>query len=523
MNKLATAALTLAVVGLPAFGAANVDVEIPERPTYSRDVASILNEKCVRCHRPGQGAPMTLGAYEEVRPWVKSIARNVEAGIMPPWHVVASVGPFRGDRSLADWQKTTLLRWIAQGSPEGDPADLPESPSFPETEWRLGEPDFVVTLPEVTVPAGGPDVFENLTGKVMLPEDRWISAVEILPGNPKVVHHVLTFQVKGFNVDPEQGWLGAWAAGSEPMVFPEGSARQITKGSNIIGDMHYHPVETEEKDITRVGFHFVDEAAVEKELVNLWVMNTGFEIPPGDANHEVRSTYRFVQSGKIHSFAPHMHYRGKDFSYTATYPDGRQELLLAVEDYDFNWQTLYTLEEPLSIPEGTVIECVAHFDNSAGNPDNPDPTISVTFGDESYDEMMIGFIDFVVDDGIRPETIQQTKARYLESMAQSFPGDVYMYPDSEGKPFGMHIPRSGEGTLYLRVNRNLAPCRIFDIEWNGQSFTASVDVPNYDVLRFEGASDGSTFSATLHLRGDRTLDFVGAPAAGWVASSGNAG
>ncbi len=522
MTRIPATLLILATVALPAL-AATTDADVPAKPTYTRDVAPILNGKCVRCHRPGQGAPMTLQSYAEVRPWSKAIARNVGAGTMPPWHAVASVGEFRNDRSLDERQKATLLRWVEQGAPEGDPADLSDAPVFPETEWRLGEPDFVITLPEVTVLADGPDQFENLSGKAMLPEDRWIRAVEILPGNPRVVHHVLAFQVKGFNVDPQQGWLGAWAAGTEPMVFPKGTARLMEKGANIIGDMHYHPSGTEETDITRVGLHFLDESEVEKELVNMWIMNTSFEIPPGDANHEVRSTYRFVQSGKIHSFAPHMHYRGKDFSYTATYPDGRQELLLAVEDYDFNWQTLYTLAEPLSIPEGTVIECVAHFDNSADNPDNPDPTISVTFGDESYDEMMIGFIDFVVDDGVRPETIQQTKARYLERMTRSFPGDVYLYPDAEDEPFGMHIPRSGDGTLYLRVNRNPSPCRIFDIEWNGESFTASVDVPNYDVLQFEGTSDGSTFSATLHLRGDRTLDFEGAPAAAWTASSGNAG
>ena len=233
----------------PSLGANAVDVEVAENPTYSRDVASILNERCVSCHRPDQGAPMTLQSYEEVRPWVKSIARNLEEGTMPPWHVVASVGALVDDRSLEDWEKETVLRWVKQGAAEGDVADLPSAPTFPTGEWKLGEPDFIVTLPEVVVPAGGPDVFENLTGKIMLPEDRWLKAVEILPGNPKVVHHVIAFQVKGFNVDPEQGWLGAWAAGTEPMVFPPGTAREITKGANLIGDMHYHPAETEERDV----------------------------------------------------------------------------------------------------------------------------------------------------------------------------------------------------------------------------------------------------------------------------------
>ena len=503
----------LVLLAVPAFGANAVDVDVPENPTYSRDVATILNEKCVSCHRPDQGAPMTLQSFAEVRPWVKAIARNVEEGVMPPWHVAESVATLANDRSLDDRQKQTLLRWVSQGAPEGDVADLPEAPTFPTGEWKLGEPDFIVTLPEVVVPAGGPDVFENLSGKIMLPEDRWLKAVEILPGNPKVVHHVIAFQVKGFNVDPEQGWLGAWAAGTEPMVFPEGTARQMTKGANLIGDMHYHPAETEERDVTRIGLYFADDAEVEKELANLWIMNTGFEIPPGDANHEVAATYRVLQSGKIYGFGPHMHYRGKDLSYTATYPDGRQEVLFSVDDYDFNWQTFYTFEEPISVPEGTVIDVVAHFDNSAENLDNPDPTIAVTFGDESYDEMMIGFVDFVVDEGVRLESIEETKLRYLHRMIGEHSEGVYVY--GEEAPSGMYLPRNGEGTMFLRVNRSLVPCRVFEIEWSGSSFSAKVDVPNYEVLEFKGTADASALSAKLFTGEDRTLDFEAKASAVW--------
>ncbi len=517
MKPMKFLAVCLSLLALPLASVAAENDEGAGPITYSKHVASILNQKCVRCHRPGQGTPMTLGSYEEVRPWARSIARLVKEGTMPPWHAVASIGPITNDRSLEEKQVATIVRWVEQGSLEGDAADLPQSPTFSDSEWVLGEPDFVVTLPEVFVPGGGPDQFENLSGKVMLPEDRWIGAVEILPGNKKVVHHVIAFQIKGFNVDPEQGWLGAWAAGSEPMTFPPGTARVMTKGANLVGDMHYHPAETDETDITRIGFHFLDDAEVDKELANIWVMNTGFEIPPGAPDHEVRASYRFAQSGKLFGFAPHMHYRGKDFTFTATYPDGSEDVLLRVENYDFNWQTMYTLDQPIEVPEGTLIECVAHFDNSADNVLNPDPTKTLHFGDESYDEMMIGFMDFVVDDGVRMETTDQTKARYLKRMIEEHPNEVYVFADSKGAPTSLHLPPQGEGLLYLRVNRNLTPCRIFDIEWEGSSFSASVDVPGFKVLDLEGTADARSFSAKLRTGEDSALDFEGSPAAVWRA------
>ena len=418
---------------------------------------------------------------------------------MPPWHADPSFGHFANDRRLAANEIDTLVRWVQSGAPEGDPADRPAPPTFLDDEWILGEPDLVVTLEEVPVPAGKSDVFPKLIGRVMLPEDRWIQAVEFRPGNRKVLHHIIAFQVKGFEEpDPQGGWLGAWAAGTDPMVFPPGTGRLLQKGANILADMHYHPVDTDEKDVTRIGIHFVD-GAVDKELVNIWVQNDDFEIPAGAKSHEVVSSYKFWQSGKIMGLIPHMHYRGADFKFTAYYPDGRQEVLLSVPRWDFNWQTNYELAQPLTVPAGTRVECVAHYDNSADNPVNPDPTRNVPFGLESYDEMMIGFVDFVVDEGIRLKEPQQIRTEMLHQLGRTHPGEVYAV--HAGKPeftAPLYLPKQGDGVFYVIFDGQLVDARVSDIQWDGASFTAKVAGPNGKDIPLAGRlGDGGAIETTL--------------------------
>ena len=439
-------------------------------------------------------SPMSLMSYEEVRPWAKSIRTKVADRSMPPWHATEHVGEFVNDRSLEQDDIDTILSWIDAGAPRGNPKDMPPAPEFPEGEWRIGEPDFVATLGEVHVPAGGPDIFKNLSGKVMLPEDTWVTAVEILPGNAKVVHHVITFQVKGFGVDPVDGWMGAWAAGTEPMVFPPGTGRIMEKGANLIGDMHYHPAETPETDVTRIGLHFADSPKdIEKELINTWIINQDFRIPAGDANHEVRATHRVTQDGYIMGFAPHMHYRGRDFTYTATYPDGTEEVLFKVDNYDFNWQTNYVLKDRLEVSAGTTIECVAHYDNSAGNLANPDPTLDVTFGDESYDEMMIGFFDFIVKDGLRPESSEEFRARKRAELYAMYPGEVYgIYTRDKRNPSPLYLPKTGDGLMYLRINNSAVELSVLDIVWTGNTFAARVPTDQIGEASLSGNVNPAT-------------------------------
>lgn len=472
-----------------------------EEITYTKDIAPILNKNCVECHRPGQIGPMSLTSYKEVRPWVKSIRNNVAEKKMPPWHASESKVAILNNRSLPQEEIDKIVKWADSGAVRGKRSDLPPSPKYDKSGWKLGEPDHIVTLPEVEIAADGPDIFKNLPGKVNLPEDKWIRAVEILPGDGTVVHHVIAFQIKGFDPDPIGGWMGAWAAGTEPMVFPEGTGRVMKKGHSLVADMHYHPSGKAATDVTRIGLHFADEADIKKELTNLWVMNTGFKIPAGDANHEVIADYTFQQDGQILGFAPHMHYRGKDFTYTAHYPNGESEVLMAVDNYDFNWQTNYVLEAPIPIKEGTRIECVAHFDNSAGNLANPDPTRDITFGDESYDEMMIGFMDYIVDDGIRPYTRDELRDKWRTELTKEFPTDTYsVYFQNPERPTILYLPRSGEGFVVLGVNNNLAKCPLQDVKWNGDEFTATCDFTDGDIASVTGKFLGDTGRVEMNIK-----------------------
>lgn len=473
-------------------------------PTYAKDVAPILNQKCVSCHRPGDIAPMSLLTYEEVRPWVKSIAKNVSENIMPPWHADPSIDrDYANDRSLTPEQIATITEWAAAGAPRGSQADMPPTPTFSQSEWRLGEPDHVIEFDPFTVPADGPDRFEDLVAPTGLDRDVWIKAIEILPSERSVVHHAIIFQSQNEHQDPT-GWLGAWAAGTDPMEFPDGTGRLLKQGKNLVADMHYHPSGVETTDQTRIGLHFVDEEDVQKELVNLWVMNVDFAIPPGAEHHEVTANYTFPQDSLIRSFTPHMHYRGKQFTYSATYPDGREEVLFRVNDYDFNWQTHYELEEPIAVPAGTRIDCLAVYDNSANNPANPDPGKTVTFGDESYDEMMIGFMDYTVVDGLRPEPVDVQMTRLLEEQSANNPGEVYdstLIAGNHRMRLGLHLPKTGEGYVAMDVIGSLQKVPTENLRWENNAFEAKVAIPGEGPVTMIGTVEEptGTLNARIHM------------------------
>lgn len=467
----------------------------PSNPTYTRDVAPILFDNCVGCHRAGDIGPMSLLTYDEVRPWAKSILKAVENRVMPPWHADPEHGTFSNDRSLTDGEVETIVKWAKKGAKKGKDSDMPTAPVFDDDGWRLGEPDLILEFDKIDLEAGGPDKFYDLKAATNLKEDTWITAIEIRPSNRKVAHHVIIWQRQ--DGGGAQGWLGGWAAGMDPMQFPEKSGRLIKAGASLTADMHYHPAETPESDTTRIGLYFAEEGAIEKELVNLWVQNAGFEIPAGAANYPARATYTFAQDSHITGLLPHMHYRGKDFTYTARFPDGTKETLLKVSNYDFNWQTTYTLAEPLAVPKGTRIDCVAHWDNSAGNPDNPDPTKNVRFGNESYDEMMIGFIDYVVDDGVSPLSAEVVIAQFSEELGAKYPGDVYVANviQEDGQNFyGVLVMPKNEstGTWHLTIMGSKYEAPVTKIAWNGSDFIGTLDLMG-QIFDFKGsiAEDGT--------------------------------
>ncbi len=484
------AALLLAALLLPGTGvAAEAAGNTADQPTFVHDVAPILHANCSSCHQPGEIAPMALRTYSEVRPWAKSIAKVVENRDMPPWDADPGYGPWKNDTSLSDAEISTLMRWVDAGAPRGD-GDEPTYDVPPrEGEWRLGEPDFVYEFDAFEVAAEGPDQFEIIPIPTGFEEDKWIESVEVLPGDPSVVHHFILWRADESNSNQE-AWLSAWAAGAQPITFPEGTARLLPAGRNLLGDFHYHPTGDAATDKTKIGIHFADKETIEKEFVNLWILNASFNIPAGDPNYEAKASYVFPQAVAVHALTPHMHYRGKDMKYTAHFPDGTSRELLSVSRYDFNWQNGYEFEEPVDIPAGTKMEVIAHWDNSADNPHNPDATVDVGWGVESEDEMLIGFVDYTVKDGTSPKPISLVIGKLAE-LSEEFPGQVWRFdaqrtPGGDPEPMAVHLPKGGgQGGWYVQMGTLVLPAPIVDVVWDGNKVSATANIPG-NTMQIEG-------------------------------------
>jgi len=395
--------------------AATVAAEPAARPTFTRDVAPILYNRCVECHRPGEAAPMSLLTYADARPWARSIKEKVQERSMPPWlAAVETSHRFENERRLTEREITTLSAWADGGAPKGDDGDLPAAPRFADG-WAIGKPDVVFALPEeFAVPADGTVPYKYFTVPTNFTEDRWIQAAEIRPGNRAVVHHIIVSAREpiarevsarepnsGGSANPERGEgragtnkICGFAPGEQPKIYPAGTAKLVKAGSTLVFQVHYTTNGEAARDRSYVGFVFAQEP-VKRAVLTGTALNTRLAIPPGDSNHEVRSTWTAPEDVRILEFMPHMHVRGKDFTYTAVYPDGRREVVLAVPRYDFNWQLVYRFKEPLLLPRGSRLDCVAHFDNSTTNKYNPDPSKEVRWGDQTWEEMMIGWFDYV--------------------------------------------------------------------------------------------------------------------------------
>jgi mono/diheme cytochrome c family protein len=361
--------------------------------TFTKDIAPILYKNCAECHRPGEVAPFSVLSYKDVRPWAKSIKEQVTSKQMPPWHADPNHGDWKNDRRLTQAELDTLIAWVDGGAKEGDPKALPPAPKYVEG-WTIGKPDVTLSIPEQNVPAEGVVAYQYLTVKTNFTEDRWIQAAEIRSTGRDAVHHVIAFvRAPGINQGNEQSLLCGYAPGEQPAVFPAGMAKKVPAGADIIFQMHYTPNGKALKDVTTLGLIFAKEP-VKHQVLTRGVLQMRFEIPPGAPSHEVRSQYTFNQDARITSFMPHMHLRGKDFVYIAHFPDGTKKTLLNIPRYDFNWQTYYVPKEPVLMPKGTKLECIAHYDNSPANKFNPDPTKAVKWGDQTWEEMMIGWISF---------------------------------------------------------------------------------------------------------------------------------
>jgi peroxiredoxin/mono/diheme cytochrome c family protein len=368
--------------------------------TYSNQVARILQKNCQECHRPGEIGPFSLLTYGQAKGWADMIQEVVGEGRMPPWYADPRYSKFANDRRLTKEDKETLLSWIDQGCPKGEDGDLPPPREWHEG-WWIGKPDAIITMKEdFTVPADAGKAgvpYKYFTVPTNFTEDKWVQAAEARPGNRAVVHHIIaTVSAPGESPGSKRdrgGYLVGVAPGEEPLVLPRGMAKKIPKGASITFQMHYTPNGVEQKDRSSLGLIFCKEPP--KQLVRTASLaQLQLAIPPGDGNYPANSSAVYDKETVILSFMPHMHLRGKDFEYRVEYPDGRSEVVLSVPRYDFAWQMRYVLAEPLRIPAGSKVKCAAHFDNSKDNRNNPDPNITVGWGPQTWDEMMIGWMQY---------------------------------------------------------------------------------------------------------------------------------
>ncbi len=420
-------------------------------PTFNKDVAPIFFANCTTCHRPGEVAPMSLLTYKDSRPWARSIATQVGKGAMPPWHADPAIGHFANARRLSDLEKATVVKWVESGAPEGDPADLPRMPAYPDG-WRIGTPDVVLEMQEdYPIPETGDVPYVYFEVPANFDEDRWVQAWEMRPGNPAVVHHVIVYVrppqepgaepaarpapgtprprgvvsfAEGMDIPAGQtggpplpedqrkpafanarprprgtaGSIGGYVPGNSTRTFPAGTAMRLPKGSSLVFQMHYTTVGKPTTDRTRMGLIFGKEPP-RMALSGTALVNGALRIPAGAANHRVDAEMTLNRDLLLFSMTPHTHVRGIRWYYEAVYPDGRVEPILSVPNYDFDWQHEYQFARPMELPAGTTIKASAWYDNSTANKSNPDPTKDVWWGDQTWEEMMFTSFTWYVRPG----------------------------------------------------------------------------------------------------------------------------
>jgi hypothetical protein len=398
----------------------------PAQPvTFNRDVAPILYKHCTACHRPGQSAPMSLLTYDQARPWARAMLRQVTSRTMPPWGADPAIGHFTNDPSLTHDEIEIITRWVEGGASKGDTP--PPAPPVYSDEWKIGTPDLIVQMDKpFAVPATGLVEYQFFQIPTHLAEDKWIQAIEVRPGDPRVVHHLRVFaqppgpdtrnqpkpgevlcldEVCG-NLEPPLIGYGpnivSIAVGTQPDIYPAGSAKRLKAGTRLSLHMHYTTMGVATTDQTRIGFVFAKEPpAIELKTVSMAQEN--FAIPPGAPSHLVQGTVNFKEDVLLHSLGPHSHLRGKSWWFELEQPDGTRKTLLSVPRFDFNWQLNYVFKSPIPVPAGSRLIGKAVYDNSTGNPFNPDPTATVGWGNLTVQEMMCAS---VVYSRARPSSTQ---------------------------------------------------------------------------------------------------------------------
>jgi hypothetical protein len=387
--------------------------------TFNKEVLPILQKRCQDCHRPGEAAPMSLLSYKDARPWAKSIRAAVLTKKMPPWFADPSVGHFVNDRSLSQAEIDTIVKWVDDGTAEGNPKDAPAPRQFVEG-WEMGKPDLIVKMPQAfAVPAEGQIEYQYVILPTGLKEDKWIIAAEVRPGDRRVMHHVIV-QIR----EPGSTWmadkqpgelfvppkgarggflnagLGGYVPGQVIRPASEGPHRAtlIKAGSDIVFQLHYTPNGKATSDQTEIGLIFATEPPKEKLMGGNSALYR-LDIPANEPNYTAHAVSTVPIDCELVSMMPHAHLRAKSFEYSITRPDGTSEKVLSVPRYDFNWQLTYWLAQPIHLPKGTKVELTAVYDNSANNKYNPDPNKVVHWGEQTTEEMMMGYFSYIVDPG----------------------------------------------------------------------------------------------------------------------------
>jgi hypothetical protein len=380
-------------------------VNFPERErrkshaqiSYSKQIAPVLKDKCVACHQVGGVGPWAMTSYDMVKGFAPMIREVVRTMRMPPWHADPHYGSFAGARALSNDQRKLLVHWIEAGAPRGAGED-PLLAVKPDTdEWKHGDgkPDLVVEIPAYEIPANGVIEYQYPSVKNPLGRDVWITALEIHPGARSAVHHIIA-QDPVVGTGPRGGGnLGGFAPGMSPIVYPQETGVLFPKDANFVFQMHYTPNGKAVTDVSKVGFWFREANDPPKHPLHLTALvDFKFEIPPGAKEHTTTVSRQITRDMLVYNIMPHSHLRGKLGRMAAIYPDGREEVLLNVPKYDFMWQTVYEFTEPKKIPAGSKLVWTFAWDNSAQNPANPDPKASVRWGDQTFEEMGIGFMRF---------------------------------------------------------------------------------------------------------------------------------
>jgi hypothetical protein len=377
---------------------------IAQQVTFYRDVLPILQNRCQECHREGQMAPMAFSTYQQTRPWAKAIREAVRTNKMPPWFADPCCGKFANDRSLTAAERETLARWADSGAQQGREAEAPAPKSWPEG-WNIGAsntaPDAVIEMPRAfRVPKTGAVEYQYFIVPTGFQQDQWVQSVEVRPSERRVVHHAVVY-IR----EPGDTWtrgptkadiLAVYAPGSAPDVYPAGMAKLVKAGSDLVFEIHYTPSGKVVDDRIKVGMVFAKTLPA-KRVLTLQMDNEKFLIPAGERDFRISVWGTLPNDALLLGFFPHMHLRGTAFEYTRIRDNGLPETLLRVKPYDFYWQLYYRLAEPMPLKKGTRLNWIATYDNSAANPRNPDPTVDVRYGHQSWDEMMVGFFDVAVD------------------------------------------------------------------------------------------------------------------------------